>query len=35
VYQVIAEPSTMTVSLKVPGLTDWTDIPMGDFFRNR
>lgn len=32
VYQVIAEPSTMTLSLKVPELTDWTDIPMGDFF---
>jgi hypothetical protein len=32
VYQVIAEPSTMTLSLKVPEFTDWTDIPMGDFF---
>jgi len=31
VYQVIAEPGTMTVSLKVPHMTDWTDIPIGDF----
>jgi hypothetical protein len=33
VYQVIAEPGSMTVSLKVPGLADWTDIPAGDFLR--
>jgi hypothetical protein len=33
VYQVIAEPSSMTLSLKVPRFTDWTDIPIGDFLR--
>jgi len=31
VYQVIAEPGTMMLSLKVPGITDWTDIPIGEF----
>jgi hypothetical protein len=31
VYQVIAEPGTMTISLKVPGMIDWTDIPIGEF----
>jgi hypothetical protein len=31
VYQIIAVPQSMTLSLKVPELTDWTDIPMGDF----
>ena len=31
VYQVIAEPGSMTLSLKVPGLTDWTDVPIGEF----
>jgi hypothetical protein len=31
VYQVIAEPGTMSISLKVPELTDWTDIPIGEF----
>ncbi|MDR1472220.1 MAG: C45 family peptidase [Synergistaceae bacterium] len=33
VYQVVAEPSSMTVSLKVPGMTDWTDIPLGGLMR--
>jgi hypothetical protein len=31
VYQVIAEPRSMTLSLKVPDLTEWTDIPIGKF----
>ncbi|MDR3281135.1 MAG: C45 family autoproteolytic acyltransferase/hydrolase [Synergistaceae bacterium] len=31
VYQVIAEPGTMTLSLKIPEKTEWTDIPIGDF----
>ncbi|MDR3321431.1 MAG: C45 family peptidase, partial [Synergistaceae bacterium] len=31
VYQIIAVPQSMTLSLKVPELTDWTDIPIGDF----
>ncbi|MDR1019832.1 MAG: C45 family autoproteolytic acyltransferase/hydrolase [Synergistaceae bacterium] len=33
VYQVIAVPGSMSLSLKVPELTDWTDIPVGDFLR--
>jgi hypothetical protein len=32
VYQIIAEPGSMTVSLKIPDLTEWTDIPMRTFF---
>ncbi|MDR3354122.1 MAG: C45 family autoproteolytic acyltransferase/hydrolase [Synergistaceae bacterium] len=32
VYQIIAEPGSMTVSLKIPDLTEWTDIPMRAFF---
>jgi hypothetical protein len=35
IYQVIAEPGSMTLSLKIPERTEWTDIPMGDFFGNR
>jgi hypothetical protein len=31
VYQVIASPGSMTISLKVPAMTDWVDIPIGDF----
>ncbi|MDR0764452.1 MAG: C45 family peptidase [Synergistaceae bacterium] len=31
VYQVIAEPGVKALSLKVPGMTGWTDIPAGDF----
>ncbi|MDR3076830.1 MAG: C45 family peptidase [Synergistaceae bacterium] len=31
VFQVIAEPGALTVSLKIPEITDWTDIPLGDF----
>jgi len=31
VYQVIAEPGAMMLSLKVPGITEWTDIPIGEF----
>jgi hypothetical protein len=31
VYQVIAEPRSMTLSLKVPRFADWTDIPIGEF----
>jgi hypothetical protein len=31
VYQVIAVPGSMSLSLKIPELTDWTDIPIGDF----
>jgi hypothetical protein len=31
VYQVIAEPGVKALSLKVPGITAWTDIPAGDF----
>jgi hypothetical protein len=30
-YQVIAEPGMMLLSLKVPDMTEWTDIPIGDF----
>jgi hypothetical protein len=33
VYQVIAVPGSMSLSLKIPELTDWTDIPIGDFLR--
>ncbi|MDR0649073.1 MAG: C45 family autoproteolytic acyltransferase/hydrolase [Synergistaceae bacterium] len=33
VYQIIAIPGSMSLSLKVPDLTDWTDIPAGDFLR--
>jgi hypothetical protein len=31
VYQVIAEPGALSISLKIPEFTDWTDIPLGDF----
>ena len=31
IYQVIAVPGTMTISLKVPERTDWVDIQIGDF----
>jgi hypothetical protein len=31
VYQVIAAPGTVSISLKIPQMTDWTDIPVGDF----
>lgn len=31
VYQVIAVPGTMTISLKVPDRTEWIDIPIGEF----
>ena len=31
VYQVIAEPGVKALSLKVPGMTGWTDMPAGDF----
>ena len=31
IYQVIVVPKSMELSLKVPGLTEWTDIPIGDF----
>jgi len=34
VYQVIAVPGRMELSLKIPEMTDWTDIPIGDFLRN-
>jgi hypothetical protein len=33
VYQIVAEPSAMTVSLKIPDMTEWTDIPLGDLMR--
>lgn len=33
VYQVVAEPGSMILSLKVPDLTDWVDIKIGDFLR--
>jgi hypothetical protein len=33
VYQIIAVPGTMSLSLKIPELTDWTDVPVGDFLR--
>jgi hypothetical protein len=33
VYQVIAVPGSMSLSLKIPDITDWTDIPIGDFMR--
>lgn len=32
VYQIIALPGRMELSLKIPDMTDWTDIPIGDFF---
>lgn len=32
VYQVVAEPGSLSISLKVPDKTDWTDIPLSDFF---
>jgi hypothetical protein len=32
VYQVIAVPGTLTISLRVPERTDWIDIRIGDFF---
>lgn len=32
VYQVLAEPGSMSISLKVPEETDWIDIPLRDFF---
>ncbi|MDR1514379.1 MAG: C45 family autoproteolytic acyltransferase/hydrolase [Synergistaceae bacterium] len=35
VYQVIAVPGSMSLSLKIPELTDWTDIPIGDFLRRQ
>ncbi|MDR1510789.1 MAG: C45 family autoproteolytic acyltransferase/hydrolase [Synergistaceae bacterium] len=31
VYQVIAEPRSMTLSLKIPEMTEWTDVPIGNF----
>jgi hypothetical protein len=31
VYQVIAEPRSMTLSIKVPEMTEWVDIPIGKF----
>ena len=31
VYQVIAEPGSMILSLKVPDMIEWTDIPVGEF----
>lgn len=34
VYQVIAVPGSMDISMKVPGQTEWTDIPIGDFLQN-
>ncbi|GHV26803.1 hypothetical protein FACS1894167_00750 [Synergistales bacterium] len=34
VYQVVAVPAQMMVSLKVPDVTEWTDIPIGDFLGN-
>ncbi len=30
-YQVVALPDSMTLSIKVPGLTEWVDIPIGEF----
>lgn len=32
VYQLAASPGTMTISLKVPGITNWVDIQLGGFF---
>lgn len=34
IYQVVAVPGKMEISLNVPGLTDWTDIPLGDFLKD-
>jgi hypothetical protein len=31
VYQTIVEPRSMTLSLKIPEMTEWTDIPIGEF----
>lgn len=31
IYQTIAVPGTMTISIKVPGRGEWTDISIGDF----
>ena len=31
VYQVVTEPGSMSISLKVPGERDWTDIPLKEF----
>ncbi len=33
VYQIVAVPGQMQLSLKVPEMTDWTDIPIGDFLK--
>jgi hypothetical protein len=33
IYQVIAVPGDLALSLKIPGMTDWADIPIGDFLR--
>lgn len=33
IYQVIAVPQHMTLSIKVPGITEWTDIPIGGFLK--
>lgn len=35
VFQVIAVPGQMTISLKVPGRTDWVDIPLEDHLKQR
>jgi hypothetical protein len=33
VYQIIAVPDSMTLSLKAPETVEWTDVPVGDFMQ--
>ncbi|WP_052316639.1 C45 family autoproteolytic acyltransferase/hydolase [Thioalkalivibrio nitratireducens] len=33
VYQVIAEPETLRLWIKVPGHQDWTDVDLNDYFQ--
>lgn len=33
VYQMIATPDTLTVSLKIPESCGWTDIPLGEYLK--
>jgi len=34
IYQVIAVPEQLEIWLKVPGLQEWTEIPLKTLFRN-
>lgn len=34
-FQIIAVPGTVSLSVKVPGRTDWVDIRIGDFLNSR